>query len=344
VAADEHRQFDAAALGYRMPGEFEAHAATWMAWPCRHEIWGETFAAVKEDFARVARTIARFEPVMMVARPKDAKEARRACAAGVEVVEFAIDDSWARDSGPTFVVDGRGGLTATAWTFNAWGNKYQPYDQDALLARRIAARVAAPVAASSLVLEGGAIQSDGEGTLVTTESCLLNPNRNPGIGKSEVERELQRMLGARRIIWLPGDPSDTETDGHIDGLMAFVAPGKVVVGSCKDRSDPRYEILRENIRALELAQDASGRAFTLLPIEEAPRTASCGPRYCRSYVNYYCVNGAVIAPAYGVEADRRVESLLKTAYPRREVIMLPIGRIAAGGGGFHCITQQQPAT
>lgn len=340
---DDLGQFDAAALGYRMPAEFEPHAATWMAWPCRRELWGDAIATVKQDYARVARTISRFEPLMMVARPEDAAEARRACGPGAEVVELPIDDSWTRDTGPTFLVNGRGGLVATAWKFNAWGDKYHPYDQDALLARRIASRVPAPVAASSMALEGGAVLSDGEGTLVTTESCLLNSNRNPGWSKTEVEIELKRMFGAEQVLWLPGDPGESETDGHIDGLMAFAAPGVAVVETCTDSSDPRCAVLRENRRALELASDARGRPLALLPIEEAPRDADAGPRYCRSYVNYYCVNGAVIAPAYGFESDRRVEDLLKSAYPRREVIMLPIGKIAIGGGGFHCITQQQPA-
>ena len=325
-----------------MPAEFEPHSATWMAWPCRTEIWGEHLAAVRQDYARLARTIAQFEPLLMVAPPALAGEARQICGCSVQVVECPIDDSWARDAGPTFLINREGGLMATAFTFNAWGNKYHPHDQDAQLARRIAAHLQAPVADSALVLEGGGIFSDGEGTLVTTETCLLNDNRNPGMSRREVEAELRRMLGVRKVIWLPGDPTELETNGHIDGLMAFTAPGKALIETIADPADPRHGILRENRRALELATDAQGRHFELLPIEEADRSCAIGERYCRSYVNFYVVNGAVIAPAYGIDADARVESLLRRAFPQRRIIMLPIGAIAIGGGGFHCITQQQP--
>jgi agmatine deiminase len=314
-----------------------------MAWPTRRSIWGEQFAAVKADYARLAATIARFEPVQMVASPADAAEARRSCGPTVAVVELPIDDSWARDSGPVFVVDDQGGLAASAWKFTAWGHKYHPHDQDALLARRIAAHLDVPVVTSDLALEGGAILADGEGTLVTTETCLLNPNRNPGLSRAEVDAELMRVLGVRKVIWLPGDPLETETNGHIDGLMAFTAPGRALLEVNDDRSDPRYEILQENRRALELATDARGRRIDITPIIEADRSTEVGDHYCRSYVNFYIVNGAVIAPAYLRPSDDEVAAVLRGAFPGREIVMLPIGTIATGGGGFHCVTQQQPA-
>jgi agmatine deiminase len=327
----------------RMPAEFEMHAATWMAWPTRREIWGDHFADVKADYARLATTIAGFEPVWMVASPADAAEARRYCGERVSVVPLPIDDSWARDAGPIFLIDAQGALAASAWRFTAWGEKYHPHDQDALLGRRIAAHLDVPVVTSDLALEGGAILVDGQGTLVTTETCLLNPNRNPGLSRAEVEAELMRVLGVRKIVWLPGDPLETETDGHIDGLMAFAAPGRALVEVTDDTSDPRFEILRENRRALELATDALGRPFEMLPIREAERSTQVGDRYCRSYVNFYVVNGAVIAPAYGRPSDHEVEEVLCAAFPDRQIVMLPIGWIAIGGGGFHCVTQQQPA-
>ena len=326
-----------------MPGEFERHAATWMAWPTRREIWGTRFGQVKDDYAALARTIARFEPLHMVASPADAEEARRLCGSTISVVEIPIDDSWSRDSGPVFVVDERGALAAAAWRFTAWGQKYFPYDQDAQLARRIAAHLEVPVRPSNLALEGGAILVDGQGTLITTESCLLNSNRNPGLSKAEIDAELMRVLGIEKVVWLPGDASETETDGHIDGLMALSAPARALFEINEDREDARFEILRENRRALELATDARGRAFDIIPIEEADRELSVGERYCRSYVNFYIANGAVIAPAYGVPSDARVEAVLRGAFPDRAIVMLPIGAIAIGGGGFHCVTQQQPA-
>ena len=327
----------------RMPAEFERHAATWMAWPTRREIWADHFAEVKGDYARLARTIARFEPVRMVAAPGDAAEARALCGPAVVVVELPIDDSWARDAGPVFLLDADGALAASAWRFTAWGQKYFPHDQDALLGRRIAAYLGVPVAASDLALEGGAILVDGQGTLVTTETCLLNPNRNPGLSRTEIDAELKRVLGVQKIVWLPGDPLETETDGHIDGLMAFAAPGLALFETNDDSADPRFEILRENRRALELATDARGRAFEIVAIAEADRSTEIGTRFCRSYVNFYIVNGAVVAPAYGRASDDEVAGVLRGAFPDRQIVMLPIGRIATGGGGFHCVTQQQPA-
>jgi agmatine deiminase len=327
----------------RMPAEFEPHSATWMAWPSRPDLWRERLATVKSDYARLAQTIARYEPLNMVASPADAADARLHCGPSVSIIEIPIDDSWARDSGPIFLTDSRHALTASAWRFTAWGGKHSPFDQDAQLAPRVAAHLGIPVVSSSMALEGGAILVDGEGTLLTTESCLLNPNRNPGLGKTEVEAELKRVLGIAKVVWLPGDPLETETDGHIDGLVALFAPGRALVEFNDDPNDPRAEILRENRRALELQTDARGRRFEIVPIEEADRSTSVGDRYCRSYVNFYIVNGAVIAPVYELPSDERVAATLRRVFPDREVIMLPIGAIAVGGGGFHCVTQQQPA-
>ena len=327
----------------RLPAEFEPHAATWMAWPCRSEIWGGALDQARDDYARLARTIARFEPLRMVANAAHAEDARRRCGSSVRIVVLPIDDSWTRDSGPVFLAGARGARHAAAFRFTAWGNKYQPYDQDAALARRIAAMVGAPVVESGLALEGGAIICDGEGTIVTTESCLLNPNRNPGLTKQQVEAELRRVLQLQKVIWLPGDPTESETDGHIDGLFAYSAPARGLLERVADPEDPRHRILAENRRALELATDARGRSIAIELLDEAPRSTSVGERFCRSYVNFYIVNGAVIAPAYGVGMDATVAATLTRAFPDREIVMLPIGRIAIGGGGFHCITQQEPA-
>ena len=343
-ASIQNRVLDARRLARcRMPGEFERHAATWMAWPTRREIWGEYFADVKTDFARLAGAIARFEPVRMVAGPQDAAEARQLCGESVSVVEIPINDSWVRDAGPIFLVDEHAALAASAWRFTAWGHKYQPYDQDALLARRIAAHLNVPLVTSDLALEGGAVLTDGEGTLVTTETCLLNANRNPGLSRAEVDAELKRVFRVRKVIWLPGDPLETETDGHVDVLMSLAAPARALLEVNDDPADPRFAILRENRRALELATDARGRRFDILPIGEADRSVAIGERYCRSYVNLYIASGAVIAPAYRLPSDEIVATALRAAFPGREIVMLPIGKIATGGGGFHCVTQQQPA-
>ena len=335
--------FDAVSAGLRWPAEFERHTRTWMAWPVRRALWGEHLESVCADYGRLARAISQFEPVVMVANPGDGAAAQAECGANVMVVEIPIDDSWTRDSGPTFIVGARQERKAVTWRFNGWGESFVPFDKDARLASRIAEAAAVPVVASQLVVEGGAIVTDGEGTLVTTESCLLSPRRNGDLRKVEVEAELKRMLGVSKVIWLPGDPSEAETDGHIDGIMAFARPGVVVLESSSDRTHDRYEVLRENRRALELARDAAGRSIAIVPIPSANDAVPVGNRYCRSYVNFYIANGAVIAPAYGISSDDDIASLLQEVFPTRRVVMLPIGCIAVGGGGFHCVTQQEPA-
>jgi agmatine deiminase len=335
--------FDAAADGFSMPGEFERHAATWMAWPTRRALWGEHLAAVKTDYARLAVAISRYEPVMMVARAQDAADAQAQCGATVRIVTLDIDDSWARDSGPIFLRSPSGKLVASSWHFNAWGRKFEPYDEDAALGLRIAEHLSVPHVEGRVTLEGGGILSDGEGTLYATETCILNPNRNPGWSKREVEADMKRVLGVEKIVWLPGDALETGTDGHIDGILALVAPARALLEVTPDRSDPRHAILAENRRALELATDARGRRIEFADIPELPREAAPNEAYCRSYVNFYIANGAVIAPLYGHPLDETALDVLRRAFPDRTVAGVPIGLIPEGGGGFHCVTQQQPA-
>jgi len=261
------------------------------------------------------------------------------------VVTVPLDDSWLRDTAPTVLVDAKGRRAAAAFTFNAWGGKYQPYDKDARLGSRIAAMADLRVFTSELVAEGGAFLSDGDGTLLTAETCLLNPNRNPTWSKAEVDAELRGMLGMKKVIWLPGDPTDTETDGHVDGFVAFIKAAHVLLERVADPSDPRYRIMAENRRVLETETDARGRSFNLLPIDEAPRSVvpTGAEGYCRSYVNFYIANRAVIYPAYGIKEDTTVFETLKTAYPDHAIVPVELNDLFRGGGGIHCITQQESA-
>ncbi len=332
-------------LGFVMPAEWAAHARCWMAWPKRVELWGEHLEAAREDYVRVAQAIARFEPVTMLADPEQAIDARGRCGPSIGVAPMPIDDSWLRDSAPTFLVGPQGSRAAAAFTFNAWGNKYQPHDKDATVGERIAAFAELPVYKSKLVIEGGGFLSDGEGTLITAETCVLNSNRNPGWGKAEAEAELRAMLGVQKIIWLPGDVEDTETDGHVDGYVAYTKPATVLCEVVADPADPRFRIMAQNRKVLETETDARGRKFNVLPIAEAPRSAvPAGARvYCRSYVNFYITNGAVIAPAYGIAEDVAVLDTLRRAYPARTVVPVALNTLFRGGGGIHCITQQEPA-
>ncbi len=311
-----------------------------MAWPTRRALWGEAFSAAKDDYARLAQAVSRYEPVFMVACEEDRAEAARCCGPGITIVTAPIDDSWSRDSGPIFLA-GRS-LVATSWNFNAWGDKFRPFDRDARLPRRIAEHLGIDCIEAGITLEGGGILSDGEGTLYATETCILNDNRNRGVSKSQVEREMKRMLGAAKILWLPGDQLETGTDGHIDGIFALCAPAKGLLEVTPDPADARFQILEENRRALELATDARGRSIEFTTIAELPRAVSPCEGFCRSYVNFYIGNGAVFAPCYGHALDHEVADVLRKAFPDRELVSVPIGRIPVGGGGFHCITQQQP--
>jgi agmatine deiminase len=328
-----------------MPAEWATHARCWMAWPKRVELWREHLEGAREDYVRVARAIAAHEPLTMIADPLDAAGARERCGASITVVSMPLDDSWLRDSAPTFIVNENGARAAAAFTFNAWGNKYVPHDRDATLGARIGELAALPVYQSELVVEGGGFLSDGEGTLITAETCVLNSNRNPGWTKARAEAELKAMLGIRKVIWLPGDITDTETDGHVDGYVAFVKPATLLLEVVADPADRRYPIMAENRRVLERETDALGRHFNLLPIAEAPPSAvpSGATAFCRSYVNFYLANGAVIAPAYGIDEDAEVLATLRRAYPRRTVVPVRLQDLFRGGGGIHCITQQEPA-
>jgi agmatine deiminase len=314
-----------------------------MAWPNRPGLWAAP-EKTRRAYADVANAIARFEPVKMLMPAACMEDARPLLGQGVEIIEMPIDDSWTRDSGPNFLVNDDGGLAGCTWRFNAWGGKYHPYDQDALMGTRILRRVDVPEYASRLVAEGGGVTVDGEGTVITTETCFLNRNRNPGWSVAEVERELCRTLGAEKVIWLPGDSTDTETDGHVDGIAAFIEPGVVLLEVNPDRSDPHYRIGQENLAALKGQTDARGRKLQIEFISEGSYHPGVWNGGCSSYVNSYLANGAVIVPGYGYDRDAAAVETYRKLYPGRKVVQVPINAIAVGGGGVHCITQQQPAT
>lgn len=332
----------------RWPAEWEPHEATVMCWPERASMWGDLFADAEVAHADVADAIARFEPVTMLAAPRSAERARSMCSAGVEVVELPIDDSWFRDSGPIYVIDGDGARVATDWRFNSWGGKFLPYDDDAAAARRFAERSGHPVNAVDMVLEGGSITGDGEGTLVTTTQCLMHPNRNPSMTQLDIEAIMRTELGAMCSIWLPhGLALDDDTDGHVDNIAAFAAPGRLVLQGCDDRAEVDWLRLDVDRRVAEGAIDATGRALDVvtvpvLPFAEIDR--GDGPeRVVVPYLNYYLGNGFVLVPTCGHAADADMVALIAAQYPGREAVALDVGAIlAAGGGGIHCITQQLP--
>jgi len=333
-------QSDAASAGFYMPGEWQPHERCWMAWPCRS---GFDSPATRENYAQVARAIAHFEPVTMVVRPQDRAAAQLALGAQVDCLELPIDDGWFRDNGPNFLINDAGDLAGACFDFNAWGGNYAPFDADATAGPKVASHLAARLFQSPMIAEGGGITVDGEGTLITTETCFLNPNRNPGWSKGEVEAELCRMLGVSKVIWLPGDPTESETNGHVDGLAAFVGPGRVLLEAAFDYTHPRYDLLMENRRALQGQSDARGRPLDVIFIEDAWQCEST-EHFCASYINSYLANGAVIMPCYDLPTDQRAKAVYEQLFPQRQVVQLRINDIAPGGGGIHCITQQQPAS
>ncbi len=328
-----------AAGGYAMPAEWEPHAGCLMAWPTRRDLWGGRFEEAKHDYAVVARAIADFEPVLMACVPGAAAEVRDMCGSGVEVLEIPINDSWARDSGPIFVRDGSGNVAAVKFRFNAWGERWHPYDDDARLPDRIAEHLGMPLFVAPFVLEGGAILTDGEGTLLTTEQCLLNKNRNPTMTRAEIERGLRDFLGATKVIWLPFghslDVGPEGTDGHVDGVAQYLAPGRVLLEAPADRASSEFASSQANLARLGAATDAAGRTLEVTVLDPA---AASGV----SYANHYLANGAVIVPTTGDASEDHVLAFLAAVYPDRTIVGVPGAALAYGGGGPHCITQQIP--
>ncbi len=333
--------------GFTWPAEWGPHKRTWMCWPCRTEAWGgpEGLLRAKQAVARVARAISTFEPVVMAAREQDVAEVALATAGKAEIFQVPLDDSWARDIGPTFLLGSDGRKAAVQWQFNAWGNKYHPYTEDAAFAARAADVADAPVYYAPLVCEGGAIHSDGEGTLITTEQCLLNPNRNPNLTRQQVEERLALFTGARRIVWLGDGFLDEETDGHVDNIACFASPGRVIVGVPVSRSHPDFEPVMEAIRRLKILRDAQGKRFEIVEIEQ-PRKWREDWRGCplaASYVNFYLPNGGVVMPSFDDVSDERARAVLADCFPDRDILQVDALDIVQGGGGIHCITQQEPA-
>ena len=329
--------------GYRMPPEWAPHARCWMAWPARVELWGKQLGATQSTYAAVARAVARFEPVTLLVPPQDLENAAAQCEGAVDILPMDLDDSWTRDSGPNFVKNEKGELAASIFHFNAWGRKFERFGRDAAMGHRIAEYLGVPTFTSPLFMEGGGINVDGEGTVITSESCILNPNRNPRLTKAEAERELCRALGAKKVLWIPGDPTDQATDGHVDGHACFVRPGVVLVEICPDPANERYALLQENLKALKGATDAGGRPLEIVTINEAHEAQSEGDFYCISYINFYIANGGIVMPEYGIPGDVQAFEIISRLFPDREVGQVNIHNVAVGGGGIHCITQQQPA-
>lgn len=335
-----------ASAAWTMPDEGERHTRTWMAFGASKAIWGgDLLPQVQRDLATIAITIARFEPVSMLVRSEDLAVAKRLIgAAKVELVPAPIDDLWMRDTGPVFVTDGRA-KAGVDFNFNGWGRK-QEHARDAKVAGFVAARAQVAAHRTDLVLEGGGIEVDGQGTAIITESCVLNKNRNPDWTKAEVEDELFDRLGIERVIWLPGIAGRDITDGHTDFYARFTSPGVVVAGLDNDPDSFDYAVTRKHLTILRSATDARGRRVKVevLPGPSTIRDTFPADDFAAGYINFYACNGAVIAPQFGdAKTDASTKATLQRLFPGREVVQLNIDAVAAGGGGIHCTTQQEPA-
>ncbi|MEU1052680.1 agmatine deiminase family protein [Streptomyces sp. NPDC005876] len=339
-----------AADGFRMPPEWAPHERTWMAWPGPNPTFDDPgeLAAARRAWASVARAVRRFEPVTVVCGPGRSAEARELLGDGIDTVERDLDDAWMRDIGPTFLTDGTE-LAAVDWTFNGWGaQEWARWEHDAKIAREVAGLAGARTYASELVNEGGGIHVDGEGTVLLTETVQLGPERNPGWTKARVEAEIHAHLGTRKAIWLPRGltadypPHGYGTLGHVDIVAAFAGPGVVVAHHQPDPAHPDHEVTREAIGVLRSATDARGRRLEVVEVAAPTVLETDGHWADYSYINHYVCNGGVVLCAFDDPRDDLAAEVFRRLYPGRAVTPVDARTIFAGGGGIHCITQQQP--
>ena len=337
-----------AAGGWRMPAEEEVHDRTWMCWPSSSEVWGSDLAGVQDTIVEITLAIARFEPVAMLARGGEIEVLGAIFGDQVELMAGPVDDLWARDTLPNFVVrtspDGSPELAAAHATFNGWGRK-QIHDGDARLAGLLAQQLGIELFDSGLVGEGGAIEIDGTGTVMAAESCWVNDNRNPGKSREEIETALLEMLAAERMIWVDGLVGYDITDGHIDALARFASASTIFVdvSTSEDPDDPWAAVATTTRELVSKARTSGGESYEIVEIVQPVDIRGRGRDFLATYMNYYVCNGAVIAPEFGdAIADAAARELLSELLPDREIVMLNIDALAAGGGGIHCATQQQP--
>ena len=331
----------------RMPAEWARHRRCWMAWPSSEVAFGSRLEIARELYAEIAQTIRRFEPVTMITRPDQVASASLMCGQGISILPIDIDDSWTRDTGPTFVLDTQGALIGVDWQFNGWGGLNPDHSHDAKLARTLNDHLGVGTISSDLVTEGGSICVDGQGTAIVCRAAILDEQRNPGLSEADVEAELGRCLGVEKTIWLPNSHIDDETAGHVDNLACFSAPGKVLALACADQKDPNHRMLEENLDVLRAASDAAGRSLEVRAImAPEPGYRDDGRRLTLSYINFYMAGGegggGIIMPGFNDAADLPAFKSMQEAFPDREVVQMQVRDLIHGGGGIHCITQQQP--
>jgi agmatine deiminase len=343
-----------AALGFRWPAEWERHAATWLAWPHNPETWPGRLGRAQQGFARFVRELQPRETVrLLIADDVMEEEARRTLAAagvdadgGVEFQRIPTDDAWLRDSGPIILVCERGGRRERAlvdFRFDAWGGKYPPWDRDARVPAGVERCLALPRFEADFVLEGGSVDGNGAGAILTTESCLLHPNRGAGRTREGMERRLADWLGAQTVLWLGGGIAGDDTDGHVDDVARFVDTGSVVTACCDDEADASFAPLKENLRRLRVMRDPQGKPLSVATLPMPPPLVIEGLRCPASYANFYLANGCVLVPTFGVPTDQRALAVLRELFPVRDVVGVHCGDLVLGLGALHCLSLQEPA-
>lgn len=334
------------ASGRRFGAEWDSHTRTFMSWPALESVWFEDLPAVRGDIARVARAVAEYEAVVLMARPEQVDAAQRACGSQVEVIPLEVDDLWARDIVPVFVEESDGRLLGVDFNFNGWGDK-QEHRNDARVGRLLLAKYDIARSKAPLVAEGGSFETDGEGTLLLTESSVVNKNRNPGKSRDQIEAELKSTLGVEKVLWLAGVRGQDITDAHVDSLVRFTAPGVVLVDQAYPGSPPDvWSRSADQARSvLKEATDARGKRLEVvgLPQPDLDKITGRGDDFVSTYANFYVANGAVFMPRFGdARADDRAKGILQDHFPTRDIVPVEIDTIAGGGGGIHCSTHDQP--
>jgi agmatine deiminase len=334
-------------LGYRWPAEWEPHAATWLSWPHNRDSWPEKFEPVPGQFAELVRTLARFEPVYVLAgRDAVLRDAQRHVGGlpNVRLWDIKTNDAWTRDHGPTFLSAPPGQSPALVdWEYNAWGGKYPPFDDDNAVPRQLAERLGRKRFAPGIVLEGGAIEGNGQGLILTTASCLLDPHRNAGATREMMERYLIDYCCGSRVWWLSGGAiAGDDTDGHIDQIVRFVGPHTVVAAVEDDPTEENHAPLAQNVRELRELAERDGLPLNIIPLPMPRPIYFNGQRLPGSYANFYIANGVVVVPQFDDPADARALEVLTPLFPDRQVLGLPTRDLVLGLGAFHCLTQQQP--
>lgn len=350
--------------GFYFPAEFHPIEEVWLAWPERRDNWRDNALPAQQTFACIANAIAEVTKVCVAVSAKQFDKARTLLHSDIRLVEIPFNDAWMRDIGPTVLVNQDGERRGINWQFNAWGGDYnglyENWQQDDLVASSVCDIIGIDHYNAPFVLEGGSIHTDGEGTLYTTEECLLSPGRNPELNQQQIETHLKEYLGIEKVIWLPKGLFDDETDGHVDNLMHVIAPGKVVLSWTDDPSDPQFALSRQAEQVLKDQSDAKGREIEIIrlplpgPLHYSEIEASgidksdgmtrdAGERLSASYANFLIANGYVFLPLLDDRTDEQAIKILQQAMPEHQVVGIPTREVLLGGGNIHCITQQIPA-